>query len=197
MKEYFYEKLLNIKTTGEQQGFHPSLHYHRYEPTPYIVLEELMANYELKSSDRIIDFGSGKGRLNFFFHYVAGASVVGVEMNELLCQKALANMKQYCKKTKKVQFFCGKAEDYPVDPRDNRFYFFNPFSVEIFRTVVNNLLLSFEKSPREMELILYYPADDYVYFLEKYSLFELKLEVDLQNLIKHDPYERFLIYRFG
>ncbi len=197
MKEYFYEKLLNIKTREEQQGFHPSLHYHRYEPTPYSALEELMENYELRDSDRIVDFGSGKGRLNFFFHYVSGASAVGVEMNEMLCQKALDNLKRYCKKTRKIEFFYGKAEEYPVDPRDNRFYFFNPFSVEIFRTVVNNLLLSFEKSPREMELILYYPADDYVYFLEKYSPFELKLEVGLQNLVEHDPYERFLIYRFG
>ncbi|XJZ27792.1 class I SAM-dependent methyltransferase [Bacillota bacterium Lsc_1132] len=197
MKDYFYEKLLNIKTAGEQQGFNPTRQYHRYEPTPYMALEELMANYKLKSSDRIVDFGCGKGRLNFFFHYTCGAAVVGVEMNETFCQKALDNLKNYRKKTKKIQFFCGKAEDYPVDPRDNRFYFFNPFSVEIFRTVINNLLLSYEAAPREMELILYYPADDYLYFLEKYSPFELKMEVGLQNLYEHDPYERFLIYRFG
>lgn len=197
MKEYYYEKLLNIKTTGDQQGFNQSLQYHRYEPTPYLALEELLENYELKSSDRIVDFGCGKGRLNFFFHYHCGASAVGVEMNDQYYQKAVENLKTYRKKTKQIQFYCGKAEDYPVDTRDNRFYFFNPFSVEIFRMVVNNLLLSYEKSPRELEIILYYPAEDYVYFLEKYSPFELKMEVSLQNLYQNDPYERFLIYRLG
>lgn len=201
MKEYFYEKLLNIKTTGDQVGFNPSLQYHRYEPTPYLALEELTAKYELKSSDRIVDFGCGKGRLNFFFHYICGAEVVGVEVNETFFQKALENEKSYRKKVKgskgKIHFYCGKAEDYPIDSSDNRFYFFNPFSVEIFRTVVNNLLLSYEKSPRNMELILYYPAEEYVYFLEKYSPFELKMEVGLEKWYDHDPYERFLIYQFG
>lgn len=201
MKEYLYEKLLNIQTTGDQKGFNESLHYHRYEPTPYSALEELMANYKLTSSDRIVDFGCGKGRLNFFFHHISDASVVGVEMNETFYNKALENVKSYSKKAKhsknKIHFYCCKAEEYQIDPLDNRFYFFNPFSVEVFRQVVNNLLLSFEEYPREMELILYYPADDYIYYLEKYSPFELKTEVGLENLYKEDPYERFLIYQWG
>ncbi len=102
MKELFFDKLLGIKTRGEQLSFNQSYHYHRYEPTPYDALEYLVDHYELKSSDRIIDFGCGKGRLNFFIHYLLNATVIGIEMNEIFYQEALKNHYQYIKKTKKA-----------------------------------------------------------------------------------------------
>lgn len=65
MEETNYDEMLNIKTEGEQKNFNDSLHYHRYEPTPYSALEHLFKKYALKRNDRIVDFGCGKGRLNF------------------------------------------------------------------------------------------------------------------------------------
>ncbi|WP_312471685.1 methyltransferase [Neobacillus sp.] len=199
MKEYYYDKLLNIKTRGEQQGFHKSLHYHRYEPTPYSALEELFRHYEVKSSDRVVDFGCGKGRLNFYIEYFFHASVVGVEMDGTLFQAAVENRGSYVRKTKnsldKIRFHCCLAEEYEIDSRDNRFYFFNPFSIQVFRKIVNNILLSVEKSERDIELVLYYPSEDYIYFLENHTSFELKREVQLPYLYEHNPNERFLIYR--
>ncbi|CAH2716807.1 hypothetical protein BACCIP111895_03995 [Neobacillus rhizosphaerae] len=199
MKEYYYDKLLNIKTRGEQQGFHKSLHYHRYEPTPYSALEELFRHYEVESSDRVVDFGCGKGRLNFYIEYFFHASVVGVEMDGTLFQAAVENRGSYVRRTKnsldKIQFHCCLAEEYEIDSRDNRFYFFNPFSIQVFRKIVNNILLSVEESERNIELVLYYPSEDYIYFLENHTSFELKREVQLPYLYEHNPNERFLIYR--
>lgn len=197
MKEYYYDKLLNIKTKEVQQGFHKSLHYHRYEPTPYSALEVLFEDYKLKNSDHIVDFGCGKGRLNFYIHYFFGASVVGVEMDEELYQAAIQNQKTYSKKTnrEKVYFLCCLAEEYEVQPVDNRFYFFNPFSVQVFRKIVHNILRSYEQSPREIELVLYYPAEEYIYFLEKETAFEWIAEVVLPFVYEKNPNERFLIYR--
>lgn len=62
MKEADHDALLNIKTKGEQVKFNDSMHYHRYEPTPYKALELLFREYELNSRDRLVDFGCGKGR---------------------------------------------------------------------------------------------------------------------------------------
>ncbi len=198
MKEYYYDKLLNIKTRGDQQGFNKSLHYHRYEPTPYSALEELFRHYEMKSSDHIVDFGCGKGRLNFYLHYFFGANVVGIEMNEALYQEAIHNQNKYVKKKSKdkIHFHCCLAEEYKVDDLDNRFYFFNPFSIQVFQKIINNILLSVEKSEREIELVLYYPSADYIFFLENDTAFELKDEVSLPFVSQHNPNERFLIYRF-
>ena len=201
MKEHYYDKLLNIKTKEKQQCFHKSLQYHRYEPTPYSALEELFRHYELKSSDRVVDFGCGKGRLNFYIHYFFHSEVIGVEMDEMLYEKAMANLERYIRKTKnrkeKIQFQCCLAEEYPINPLDNRFYFFNPFSIQVFRNVINNILRSVERYQRQIDVVLYYPSEDYIYYLENYTAFELIMEVKIPIIYKHNPNERFLVYRLG
>ncbi|PEF75950.1 class I SAM-dependent methyltransferase [Bacillus pseudomycoides] len=198
MNEQYYDAILNIKTVGEQKGFNKSLHYHRYEPTPYSGLEILLDQYEMKSSDRIVDFGCGKGRLNFYIHHACGASAVGIEMNEMFYKEAMENLERYAKKSRnskdKIQFQCCLAQEYEIDPRDNRFYFFNPFSVQVFMNVINNILLSVEEVEREIEIILYYPSEDYIFFLENQTAFELKEEVRLPGVYERNENERFLVY---
>ncbi|ETI70738.1 methyltransferase [Neobacillus vireti] len=201
MKEHSYDKLLNIKTRGDLHGgpSSQSLHYHPYEPTPYSALEELFRHYQVKCSDRVVDFGCGKGRLNFYIHYFFHASVTGVEMNETLYKAAVENLGSYVRRTKSsrdsIQFYCCLAEEFEIGADDNRFYFFNPFSIQVFRKIVNNILLSVENDERDVELVLYYPSADYIYFLENQTSFELKQEIILPHLIEHNPNERFLVYR--
>jgi SAM-dependent methyltransferase len=200
MKESNYDELLNIETEGNQRGYNKSFHYHRYEPTPYTALENLFAEYELNSSDHIVDFGCGKGRLNFFIHYLFQASVTGVEMNEKLYEEALENKANYLIRAKnkgEIQFQCCLAEKYEINPLDNRFYFFNPFTIPIFWKIINHILVSVEKYKREVDVILYYPSEDYIYYLENNTLFELIKEIQLPGLYENNPNERFLIYRLA
>ena len=199
MIEHYLDKLMNVKTGGDQQGFNKSYHYHRYEPTPYSALEDLFDQYQLQSTDRIVDFGCGKGRLNFFINYLYDATVIGVEMNQEFYDEALENREHYINTTgnslDKIQFLNCLAEDYQVNPLDNIFYFFNPFSVEIFMNVINKILHSIEKSNREIDLILYYASEEYIYYLENSTSFEMKEEVILHGLYEQNPYEKFVIYR--
>jgi SAM-dependent methyltransferase len=201
MKEKYYDDLLNIFTRGDQKDFNGSLHYHRYEPTPYSALEVLFEQYELKSSDRVVDFGCGKGRLNFYLNYRFQSTVVGIEMNKGFFEKAISNRRNYLKSSKKnddqIHFQNCLAEEYQINPLDNRFYFFNPFSLQIFMIVLNNILLSVEKAMRDIEIILYYPSEDYIYYLNNHPSFQLKQEVLLKDLYKHNPNERFMIYRLA
>jgi SAM-dependent methyltransferase len=201
MKEKYYDDLLNIFTRGDQKDFNGSLHYHRYEPTPYSALEVLFEQYGLKNSDRIVDFGCGKGRLNFYLNYRFQSTVVGIEMNKGFFEKAISNRRNYLKSSKKnddqIHFQNCLAEEYRINPLDNRFYFFNPFSLQIFMIVLNNILLSVENVKRDIEIILYYPSEDYIYFLNNHPTFQLKQEVLLKDLYKHNPNERFMIYRLA
>ncbi|MBS4220454.1 class I SAM-dependent methyltransferase [Bacillus sp. FJAT-49711] len=198
MNEKYYDALLNIKTDGEQMGFNQSFHYHRYEPTPYNGLEILFNEYELKGSDRIIDFGCGKGRMLFYIHHIFKSSVTGIEMNEELYREALENKKRFIKKHRsgndKIQFLCSLAEKYEIHPQDNHFYFFNPFTIQIFMKVVGNILRSVEQSKREVNLILYYSSEDYIFYLENHTPFELKNEIIIPDLYRYNPNEKFLIY---
>ncbi|MGA9225296.1 MAG: methyltransferase [Mesobacillus sp.] len=198
MLEHYFDKILNVKTTEDQKGFHKSLHYHRYEPTPYAALESLFKEYNLNSKDMIVDFGCGKGRLNFYLNYLFNSNVIGIEMNEAFYFEAIENkdryLKNYKKKAEKIEFICCIAEDYKIGPAENRFYFFNPFSVQIFICVINNILLSVEENSREVDIILYYPSEDYIYYLETQSPFSMVKEL---NLPDHNPNERFLVYRLS
>lgn len=199
MEEKYYDALLNIKTVGIQKGFNDSFHYHRYEATPYHALELLFSKYEIKKSDRIVDFGCGKGRLVFYTHYLFNATVVGVEMNETFYYEAMENLKKYLKKQRIteniIHFYHCLAEDYEIHPLDNHFYFFNPFSIQIFRNIIKNILLSIERFPRIVEIVLYYPSDDYIYYLDNHTSFQLIEEIPLPGLYESNTNERFLIYQ--
>ncbi|MDR6999053.1 SAM-dependent methyltransferase [Neobacillus niacini] len=199
MKEHLYDKQLNIKTGGDQMAPTKSFHYHRYEPTPYQALETLFEQYKLKSSDRVVDFGCGKGRLLFYTHHLFHPTVIGIEMNEVLYHEAIANREYYLQKaklrTEKIQFQCCFAEEYLINPLDNCFYFFNPFTIQIFIKIVNNILVSAEKSSREIDLVLYYPSENYIYYLDNQTPFELQEEIILPDFYQNNPNERFLIYR--
>ncbi|MBT2680947.1 methyltransferase [Bacillus sp. ISL-35] len=196
MNEQLFDRMLNVRTTGQQKGFMPSLHYHRYEPTPYSALELFFREYELSRHDKIVDFGCGKGRLNFYLNHQFNTTVTGIEMNEIFYSEALENKLNYLKNHRNradaLHFQCILAEDYEIRQDENKFYFFNPFTVQIMMKVVNNILLSFEREPREIDLILYFPSEDYIFYLESQTPFELVFEYKLP-----DPNlnERFLVYR--
>jgi predicted RNA methylase len=195
MNEQFYDGMLNIKTVGVQKGFHTSVHYHRYEPTPYSALEKLFRHYQLAETDRVVDFGCGKGRLMFYTHHLFRNTVVGIEMDQGLYQDALENLNRYSKRNRhakdQIHFHCCLAEEYPINPSDNRFYFFNPFTIQIFKRIVHHILASVEHSKRQVELVLYYPSKEYIDFLETSTAFVLKEElIDIP-----DSNERFLIYQ--
>ena len=119
-------------------------------------------------------------------------------MNEIYYNESLLNKSKYIQKHKKredkVNFYCNLSQNYNVEEKDNKFYFFNPFSVQIFMKVIENILKSFEKNPRDMDLIIYYPSDEYIQFLEYRTPFMLESEIILEELYKNDDKEKFVIY---
>lgn len=201
MDEQYYENLLNIKTSGEQKIFNESIHYNRYEPTSYHAIEVLCKNYIFNVEDSIVDFGCGKGRLNFFINYFFNSTVTGVEMNNFYYNEATGNKRSYLRthKIKKdnINFINCLAEKYIINSTDNKFYFFNPFSMQIYAKVIKNILSSIEVYERTIDVILYYPSNDYIYFMENKSPFLLIDQIKVPYLSDNDPRHSFSIYRLG
>lgn len=196
MAERKYEQLLNIRTTGMRE-WRNQTHYNRYEATPYKALEELFRHYKLNKSDRLVDFGSGRGRVPFYIHNRFKIPVTGVEVNDQTFEEALDNKSSYRYKAKDIaapiRFDFAMAEQFEVDKTDNVFYFFNPFSPDIFKKVVKNILRSVEKEERPVDLILYYPTPRYKEILTKKDAFKLVNKVKVPGAT--DKLEKFLIYR--
>jgi SAM-dependent methyltransferase len=198
MTEKEMDRMLRIKTAGTLELLNQSVHYNRYEATPYAAFQELFRHYELTKSDRVVDVGCGKGRLSFYIHYHFQVPSIGIEMSGRLYQDALENLQNYDKNGKKtagiITFERGLAQEYEIDSRDNVFYFFNPFSVQIFMKVVENILLSVDEYKRSIELILYYPTTAYIQFLESRTTFEFKKEIRVPELYQQNDNERFMIF---
>lgn len=194
-----FDQLLHVKTTGIREWRTNRSHYNRYEATPYAALEKLVQFYTFRPGDRVVDFGSGMGRVSFFIHYHFDVPVTGVENNELTYKEALYNKAVYQQKNKHlkapIRFEYGLAENYEVKPEENVFYFFNPFSVRIFKKVIYNILASVRKNKRTVDLILYYPLPEFKQFLEQETPFQLINNIKAYP--SHGKYGKFVIYRYS
>ncbi|MDS9471882.1 class I SAM-dependent methyltransferase [Sporosarcina pasteurii] len=198
MAERKYEDMLNIRTTGLREWRNES-HYHRYEATPYRALEELFKVYKLERDDEVVDFGCGRGRVSFYIHNRFKVPVTGVEVNDLTFDEALDNKRSYRYKASHIEapirFNYALAEQFDVDETDTVFYFFNPFSVDIFKKVVQNILKSVQVNHRPIDLILYYPTGSYKNFIAKNTPFRLMNKVRVPGA--QDKKEKFLVYRLA
>lgn len=200
MDEFEYDQHLGIKTVGLHEVRNQMVHYNRYEATPYVALDALFEEYKFEKTDVVVDFGCGKGRFPFYVNHHFKASVTGVEMSGQLYLDALQNQSSYMEKRKNMKGFIrfenGLAEEYIIEETDNRFYFFNPFSIQIFMNVIDRILESVEQKNRQVDIILYYPTSDYIQYLENSTVFEHLKEVQVPGLYENNENERFVIYRY-
>lgn len=189
--EEIWDKRLNIHTMGRNDANADEYRY-PYEPTAYKVLERLAQSGVIGKDNVVLDYGCGKGRVDFFLSGQTGARTIGIEYDEQIYQKAAENQKTA---SAKASFVLGRAEEYEVPPEVDRCYFFNPFSVEILHKVMARILESYYQQPREIYLFFYYPSDDYVGCLMTMNEPEFFDEIDCSDLFEgNDPRERIMIF---
>lgn len=192
--ENTWEHLLKIKTSGRDDSEANSCHY-PYEPTPYSVLERLANSEYIGKRNVLIDYGCGKGRVDFFLSYQLRCKTIGVEYDERLYKAALRN-KEAAVSGRTAEFVLANAERYTVPTEVDRFYFFNPFSLEILKHVLGKILASYYEKIREMKLFFYYPSDEYVSCLMQMEELEFEDEISCKDLFEGDnPRERILIFK--
>lgn len=193
-----FDQQLQIRTVGLREWGKEANKYNRYEATPYLALEQLFETYTFKQDDKLIDFGSGRGRVAFYVHNRFNIAVTGVEAHDTTFEEALINEEMYRKSRAHLDapllFEFALAEQYEIAEDYNKFFMFNPFSVHIFKRVMTNILKSYERQPRMMELILYYPLNDFIHYLRNKTPFELINKIKVKNG-DHGSYGRFEIYR--
>ena len=191
--ETSWDKLLQIKTTGRDDSNADEYRY-PYEPTPYCVLERLADSGLIRKGDVVLDYGCGKGRVDFFLSCRTQANTIGIEYDEHIYQGALENRKSVDSGVK-PEFVPARAELYDVPPEVNRCYFFNPFSVEILHKVMARILESYYEDPREVLLFFYYPSAEFVSYLMTVDELEFYDEIPCGDLFEgNDPREQILIF---
>lgn len=194
--EQQWDKLLKIKTSGRDDTKSDCFRY-PYEPTPYAVLERLANSGLIRKQDVVLDYGCGKGRVDFFLAYQTRAHCIGVEYDERIIAVAREN-KNTAVSVNRVEILLGNAETFPVPEQVNRCYFFNPFSVEILQTAMNRVLDSYYENPREMLLFFYFPSPEYIAYLMTMDELDFYDEIDCSDLFEENlDREKIMIFQLG
>ena len=196
MNEKDWDALLRIRTSGRDDSRADTFRY-PYEPTPYSVLARLAESGLVGKGNTLIDYGCGKGRVGCFLAYQTGCHVIGIDHDERLIEKALAN-KESTVKGNRLEFVLTSAEKYEVPASADMFYFFNPFSVELLQSVRKRIVDSYYENPREMILFFYYPSEEYIAWLMTVPELEFYDEISCADLFPgNDGRERILMFRIG
>ena len=189
-----WDKLLKIKSTGRDDS-HSDQYRYPYEPTSYMVLERLANSGRIRKNNTLVDYGTGKGRVCFYLSYQTRCKTIGIEYDERIYTGALENKKTAVSGNRTTFALCS-AENYEVPTTVDRCYFFNPFSVEIFQSVLARILESYSKNPRELLLFFYYPSEEYVSILMTQEQLMFCDEIDTSDLFPgEDSRERILIFQ--
>lgn len=198
--EQKYDKKLNISTRGiVNWPLGVNLEYFRTESTLYRDLNRFIKEYDLLPQAKLVDFGSGKGRIVYYFNYYWDIPTTGIEFSRTAYRQLTNNFNRYAEKfpalSEKITIHEMKAEEYIIKEDDNIFYFFNPFTVAIFKEIFTNIKKSLEKNPRIVDIIIYYPGFNYTHYLEQETDFHFI------QLIKTRKYyinsrECFKVYRY-
>lgn len=191
-----WDRLLQIRTTGREDTGADQYRY-PYEPTPYPVLERLANSGYTRKGNTLLDYGCGKGRVDFFLSWQLRCRTIGVEYDERIYDKAVENQKTAVS-AERTTFKLTDAEHFAVPESVDRIYFFNPFSLELLRKVFGRILESWYGAPRKILFFFYYPSDEYISYLMTVDELDFLDEIDCRDLFPgDDPRERIIIFACG
>lgn len=191
-----WDRLLQIRTTGRDDTGADQYRY-PYEPTPYPVLERLANSGYIRKGNTLLDYGCGKGRVDFFLSWQLRCRTIGVEYDERIYDKAVESQKTAVS-AERTTFKLTDAEHFAVPESVDRIYFFNPFSLELLRKVFGRILESWYGEPRKILFFFYYPSDEYISYLMTVDELDFLDEIDCRDLFPgDDPRERIIIFACG
>jgi hypothetical protein len=129
-----------------------------YDAAPWSAVRRTLRNIELDFPQfTFIDMGCGKGRMVLAASGYEFASVIGVEFSPSLCRIAernLATCRLLRRHSRGVRIIECDATDFTVPGTPCIFFFYNPFSFDLFDVVIRNITSSYRENPRLLYLIL-------------------------------------------
>ena len=116
-----WDKLLNIRTMGRDDT-HADQYRYPYEPTPYSVPERLANAGYIRKGNILLDYGCGKGRVDFFLSYQTRCKSIGIEYDERIYEKAAENKKDAVS-SGRVEIELANAEEFAVPETADCMYY--------------------------------------------------------------------------
>lgn len=133
-----------------------------YEPSPWSALRRILPRHTVSNQDVFIDFGCGKGRALLQAASYPFKRVIGVELSPELADIARRNVLPSLPRLqcKNVVVVTADVLSYEIPDDLTVAYFYNPFHGRIFAAVVDKLLASLRRRPRELRIIYMFPEEE-------------------------------------
>ena len=130
-----------------------------YTPVSYYLLENTFLHIPATTRKHFIDFGSGLGRAMCVAAHYGFKKVSGIDFSREFCEKAKHNIAitKHQIPSLKSNIINNDAFYYDIPNDADCLFFFNPFNDIIMSGVVNNVLWSLEKKPRELYIVYINP----------------------------------------
>ena len=154
VQDHYLDKKLNIMTDEIYPYEDKSSSYRDgtpYVPTPYRIIKRILDYLQPKPEDIFLDFGCGMGRAVFFASTRGMKKAVGIELNKDLSEIAQRNLVHFKLRQTPIKLVQGDAVDYRITD-ENLFFLFNPFGLDTFRAVIENIRTSLANNPRPIRI---------------------------------------------
>jgi Histone methylation protein DOT1 len=133
-----------------------------YKPAPWLLLRRALPRRAVRPDDVFVDLGSGMGRAVFQAarHYPF-RRVIGVEIAPALHRVAESNIgrNRHRLRCRDVALVCSDVLDFPIPDDVTVVFLDNPFTGGLFGTVLERLLASVDRRPREVTVVYFNPVE--------------------------------------
>jgi len=118
-------------------------------------IDIILSVIDVKSTDSIIDIGSGKGGAVIALSKYPFNKVDGIELYSDLYEISKRNILKT--KHRNIRIYCDDAQTFKGYSQYNVFYMYNPFSGNIMKNVLKQISHSLKETPRDILLIYFNP----------------------------------------
>lgn len=131
---------------------------HGYSITPSGHLQEIFTFYRSMkpSGGSFLDIGCGKGFVLWKASSYSFDRICGIDIDDRLIAIAERNIRRLG--LTHTQVLCEDARLYAFYEDFDCFFFSNPFDMEVFREVIDQIVLSLKTNPRRITIIYYHPT---------------------------------------
>ncbi|ONI73057.1 hypothetical protein ALI144C_44715 [Actinosynnema sp. ALI-1.44] len=162
-----YEKRYGVRTAelieldklgiaGEGRGY--------YVAASWRTLRRTLSRKQITERDVFIDFGSGMGRMVLEAARLPFGRVIGVELSTELHEIAQDNVRRTRQRLqcRDIQLVRTDVLDYEIPDDVSVVFFNNPFQGKVFAEVIERLVATLDRNPRQLKIIYYNPVEERV-----------------------------------
>lgn len=133
-----------------------------YQAADYLNIRRMLRVLRPNQNDVFYDIGCGKGRVICMVAHLSLRRVVGIELQDFLCEVARRNVERLRGRKATLEIRCEDAAK--TDLSDGTIYFmYNPFGEETMQEVLSNIERSLSINPRRIKIVYYNPFFEKVF----------------------------------